>query len=36
VAAADRLKMEGLGKMLICTPAEFLGGDSNDEETANS
>ena len=32
----ELLDREGLGKMLICTPAEFLGGDSNDEETANS
>jgi hypothetical protein len=32
----ELLDREGLGKMLICTPAEFLGGDTNDEETANS
>lgn len=32
----ELLDREGLGKMLICTPAEFLGGDSNDEETTNS
>lgn len=30
------LDREGLGKMLICTPAEFLGGDSNDEEATDS
>ena len=32
----ELLDREGLGQMLICTPAEFLGGDSNDEETADS
>ena len=32
----ELLDREGLGHMLICTPAEFLGGDSNDEETADS
>ncbi len=32
----ELLDREGLGKMLICTPAEFLGGDSNDEETTDS
>lgn len=32
----ELLDREGLGKMLICTPAEFLGGDSNGEETAHS
>lgn len=26
----DLLDREGLGQMLICTPAEFLGGDSDD------
>ena len=29
------LDREGLGKMLICTPSEFLGGDSDDEKTAD-
>ncbi len=31
----ELLDREGVGQMLICTPAEFLGGDSNDEETTN-
>lgn len=30
------LDREGFGKMLICTPAEFLGGESNDEEATDS
>ena len=30
------LDREGLGRMLICTPAEFLSGDSDDEETTDS
>ena len=30
------LDREGLGQMLICTPAEFLSGDSDDEETTDS
>jgi hypothetical protein len=32
----ELLDREGLGQLLICTPAEFLGGDSNDEETTDS
>lgn len=32
----DLLDREGLGQLLICTPAEFLGGDSDDNETTNS
>ena len=32
----ELLDREGLGQMLICTPAEFLGGDSDDEETTHS
>ncbi|MCZ6652837.1 MAG: PIN domain-containing protein [Planctomycetota bacterium] len=32
----ELLDHEGLGQMLICTPAEFLGGDSDDEETTDS
>jgi hypothetical protein len=28
----ELLDREGLGQMLICTPAEFLGGDTDDEE----
>jgi len=32
----DLLDREGLGKMLICTPAEFLGGERDDEETIDS
>lgn len=32
----ELLGREGLGRMLICTPAEFLGGDSDDEETTDS
>lgn len=31
----ELLDREGLGQMLICTPAEFLGGDSDDEETTD-
>ena len=31
----ELLDREGLGPMLICTPAEFLGGDSDDEETTD-
>ena len=27
----ELLEREGLGKMLICTPAEFLGGDSDED-----
>jgi len=30
------LDREGLGRMLICTPSEFLGGDSDDEKTYDS
>ncbi len=30
------LNHEGLGQLLICTPAEFLGGDSHGEETTDS
>ena len=32
----ELLDREGLGQMLICTPAEFLGGDIDDEETTDS
>ena len=32
----ELLDREGLGQMLICTPAEFLGSDFDDEETAAS
>ena len=32
----ELLDREGFGQMLICTPAEFLGGDSYDEETTDS
>lgn len=32
----ELLDREGLGQMLICMPAEFLGGDSDDEETTDS
>lgn len=32
----ELLHGEGLGQMLICTPAEFLGGDSDDEETTDT
>ena len=32
----ELLDREGLGNMLICTPAEFLGGDQNGEETTHS
>jgi len=32
----ELLDREGLGKMLICTPAEFLGGNKDDEETTDS
>ncbi len=32
----ELLDRERLGKMLICTPAEFLGGDLDDEETTDS
>ncbi len=32
----ELLDREGLGQMLICTPAEFLGGDSDDEETTDT
>jgi hypothetical protein len=31
----ELLDREGFGQMLICTPAEFLDGDSDDEETAD-
>jgi mRNA-degrading endonuclease toxin of MazEF toxin-antitoxin module len=30
------LEREGLGNILICTPAEFLGGDADDKETTDS
>ncbi len=30
------LDSEGLGQLLICTPAEFLGGTDDDENTTNS
>jgi hypothetical protein len=26
----------GFGQLLICTPAEFLGGDDDDDEESNS
>ena len=32
----ELLDREGLGQMLICTPAEFLGGESDDEETTDT
>ena len=32
----ELLDREGLRQMLICTPAEFLGGDSDDEQTTDS
>lgn len=32
----DLLNREGIGQMLICTPAEFLGGDSDDQETTDT
>ena len=32
----ELLDREGLGRMLICTPVEFLGGDSDDEETTHT
>ena len=32
----DLLNREGCGEMLICMPAEFLGGDDNDEEANDS
>ena len=32
----ELLDRAGLGQLLICTPAEFLGGDSHDEETTDS
>jgi predicted nucleic acid-binding protein len=32
----DVLDREGMGQMLICTPAEFLGGDSDDQETTDT
>lgn len=32
----ELLDREGLRQMLICTPAEFLGGDSDDEETTDT
>jgi hypothetical protein len=32
----ELFEREGWGPMLICTPAEFLGGDSDDEETTDS
>lgn len=32
----EMLDREGLGQMLICTPAEFLGGETDDEETTDS
>jgi hypothetical protein len=31
----ELLECEGLGQMLICTPAEFLGGDPYDGETTD-
>ncbi|HUY90688.1 MAG TPA: PIN domain-containing protein [Pirellulales bacterium] len=32
----ELLDREGVGPLLICTPAEFLGGDADDEETTDS
>ncbi len=32
----ELLDREGLGQMLICTPAEFLGGENDDDEESNS
>ena len=32
----ELLDREGLRQMLICTPAEFLGGDSDDEEATDT
>lgn len=32
----ELLKREGMGRLLICTPAEFLGGYSYDEETTDT
>jgi len=32
----ELLDREGLGQLLICTPAEFLGGNDNDESTNDS
>lgn len=32
----ELLDREGLGQLLICTPAEFLGGTDNDESTNDS
>lgn len=32
----ELLDREGLGQILICTPAEFLGGDNNNDEKSNT